>query len=117
MSTIQKLRSLELYLAAHPDCEENSECADRLSDVQELLNELPYIEADLKKENEEMKSMLEEIKSKYLDKIESAKDLKQKGTGAFSSVPSNSDIERLDVRIYERKTFVTEIEELLNKVK
>ena len=41
MNTIQKLRSLELYLATHPDCEENSECADRLSDVQELLKEIP----------------------------------------------------------------------------
>ena len=35
MSTTKtKLRSLELYLSTHPDNEVNSECADRLSDVE-----------------------------------------------------------------------------------
>lgn len=35
-SMLSKLKSLELYLSAHPDNEEHSECADRLEDVQEI---------------------------------------------------------------------------------
>lgn len=36
MELIKKLKSLELYLSAHPDNEEHSECRDRLEDVIEL---------------------------------------------------------------------------------
>ena len=61
MNKIQKLRSLELYLAAHPDCEENSECADRLSDVQELLRELPDHTAKLKADKAELLEALENL--------------------------------------------------------
>ena len=61
MNTIQKLRSLELYLAAHPDCEENSECADRLSDVQELLRELPDRTAQLQADKAELLKASEKI--------------------------------------------------------
>ena len=61
MNKIQKLRSLELYLAAHPDCEENSECADRLSDVQELLRELPDPTAQLQADKAELLEALEKI--------------------------------------------------------
>ena len=67
MNTIQKLRSLELYLAAHPYCEENSECADRLSDVQELLKEIPDPTAQLqadKAELLELRSTIEEFRDK-----------------------------------------------------
>lgn len=34
---IQKLKSLLLYLKAHPDNEEYSECADRISDLEEII--------------------------------------------------------------------------------
>lgn len=37
---LTKLRSLELYLSAHPDNEPGSELADRLSDTQEIIEEL-----------------------------------------------------------------------------
>ena len=37
---LTKLRSLELYLSAHPDNEPGSEAADRLSDAQEIIEEL-----------------------------------------------------------------------------
>lgn len=37
---LTKLRSLELYLSAHPDNEPGSETADRLSDTQEIIEEL-----------------------------------------------------------------------------
>lgn len=41
MNTIkQKLRSIELCLLAHPDNEENSEFADRISDVVEIQKEV-----------------------------------------------------------------------------
>ena len=33
----RKLKSLLLYLEAHPDNEENSECADRIEELKELL--------------------------------------------------------------------------------
>lgn len=66
MSTTKtKLRSLELYLSAHPDNEENSECADRLSDVEELLQEIPDNESALIKRNEELEAMLEKCKSLF----------------------------------------------------
>ena len=58
-TTKQKLRSLELYLSAHPDNEENSECSDRLSDVQELLEN----ETQLQKDKEEiLKSLSDSLK-------------------------------------------------------
>lgn len=65
MNKIQKLRSLELYLAAHPDCEENSECADRLSDVQELLRELPDTTAQLKADKAELLELMAEMKESF----------------------------------------------------
>lgn len=41
MNTIkQKLHSIELCLSAHPDNEENSEFADRISDVEEIQKEV-----------------------------------------------------------------------------
>ena len=65
MNTIQKLRSLELYLATHPDCEENSECADRLSDVQELLKEIPYPTTQLKADKAELLELMTEMKESF----------------------------------------------------
>lgn len=44
---LEKIQSLRLYLEAHPDNEENSECADRLEDVIELEKYLKN-EIDLK---------------------------------------------------------------------
>jgi hypothetical protein len=38
---LQKLRSIELCLTAHPDNEPDSEFADRISDLQELQSEIP----------------------------------------------------------------------------
>ena len=35
---LQKLRSLELCLTAHPDCIKGSEFEDRVLDIQELRN-------------------------------------------------------------------------------
>lgn len=64
METLQKLRSLELYLAAHPDCEINSECADRLSDVQELLKEFtdnPHKTQKLEADKAELLEMCETL--------------------------------------------------------
>lgn len=59
METIKKLKSLKLYLSAHPDNEENSECADRLSDIQELLEN----ETQLQKDKEEiLKSLSDSLK-------------------------------------------------------
>ena len=41
MNTIkQKLRSIELCLSAHPDNEENSEFADRISDIEDIQKEV-----------------------------------------------------------------------------
>lgn len=37
---LRKVRSLELYLSAHPDNEPGSETADKLSDAQEILEDL-----------------------------------------------------------------------------
>jgi hypothetical protein len=37
---LSKLRSVELCLSAHPDNEEHSEFADRISDLQELQKEI-----------------------------------------------------------------------------
>lgn len=37
---LSKLRSVELCLSAHPDNEENSEFADRISDLEELQKEV-----------------------------------------------------------------------------
>jgi len=37
---LSKLRSVELCLSAHPDNEEHSEFADRISDLQELQKEV-----------------------------------------------------------------------------
>ena len=56
-----KLRRLELYLSTHPDCEENSECADRLSDVQELLKEIPDLTTQLTSDKAELLEALENI--------------------------------------------------------
>ena len=62
MSTTKtKLRSLELYLSTHPDNEVNSECADRLSDVEELINN----ESALIKRNEELEEYLKELKDRF----------------------------------------------------
>lgn len=36
----QKLRSIELCLSAHPDNEEHSEFADRISDLKEIQKEV-----------------------------------------------------------------------------
>ena len=66
MNTIQKLRSIELYLATHPDCEENSECADRLSDVQELLKEIPDTTAQLQADKSELLEALEKAQNELL---------------------------------------------------
>ena len=61
METLQKLRSLELYLSAHPDCEINSECADRLSDVQELLKEIPDNSYQIEKLEADKAELLEAL--------------------------------------------------------
>lgn len=37
---LQKIKSIKLCLMAHPDNEENSEFADRISDLEEIENEL-----------------------------------------------------------------------------
>ena len=43
METIkQKLRAIELCLSAHPDNEEHSEFADRISDLQELPKDIEF---------------------------------------------------------------------------
>lgn len=65
MNTIQKLRSLELYLAAHPYCEENSECADRLSDVQELLKEIPDTTTQIQADKAELLELMTEMKESF----------------------------------------------------
>ena len=59
-------------------------------------------------------SFIQRLIDKYEDKIKSAENLKHKGTGHFSDVPTQSDKERLDVRIYERKTFIKDLKALLN---
>lgn len=48
------LRSLELYLSAHPDNEEHSECADRIADVKQIQKEIQFLLA----ENEQLKELL-----------------------------------------------------------
>lgn len=58
------------------------------------------------------KDKIEALINKYEDKIKSAEFLKHKGTGAFSESPTKSEIERLDVRIYEREIFVEDLKEL-----
>ena len=63
METLQKLRSLELYLSAHPDCEINSECADRLSDVQELLKEIPDNSYQIEKLEADKAELLEALET------------------------------------------------------
>ena len=59
-------------------------------------------------------SFIQQLINKYEDKIKSAENLKYKGSGSFSDVPTQSDRERLDVRIYERKTFIKDLKALLN---
>lgn len=59
-------------------------------------------------------SFIQQLIDKYEGKIKSAENLKYKGTGQFSDVPTQNDIERLDVRIYERKTFIKDLKALLN---
>lgn len=39
---LKKICSIELCLSAHPDNEEDSEFADRISDLQELPNEIRF---------------------------------------------------------------------------
>lgn len=59
-------------------------------------------------------SFIQQLIDKYEDKIKSAENLKHKGTGQFSDAPTQSDNDRLDVRIYERKTFIKDLKALLN---
>ena len=59
-------------------------------------------------------SFIQQLIDKYEDKIKSAENLKHKGTGSFSEVPDIDTIVRLDVRIYERKTFIKDLKALLN---
>jgi hypothetical protein len=44
---MKKLKSVELYLLAHPDNEEDSECADRISDLQDVQKEILALIATL----------------------------------------------------------------------
>ena len=37
---VSKLRSIKLYLTAHPDNEPNSEFADRIDSLREIIDEL-----------------------------------------------------------------------------
>jgi len=59
-------------------------------------------------------SFIQQLIDKYEDKIKSAENLKYKGTGQFSDVPTKADRDRLDLRIYERRTFIEDLKLLLN---
>lgn len=61
-----------------------------------------------------MEKTIKDLIEKYEDKIRSAESLKRKGTGAWSDAPDGHTIERLNVRIYERKTFIEDLKNLLN---
>ena len=78
-TTKQKLRSLELYLSAHPDNEENSECAKKaivlfykmLENNDECTSTEMMVEFSKQennaviKRNEELEAMLEKCKSLF----------------------------------------------------
>ena len=59
-------------------------------------------------------SFIQELILKYEEKVESAKHLKEQGKSFSwneSTIPSK---ERLDLRIYERNTFIKDLKSLLN---
>lgn len=58
------------------------------------------------------KDKIEALIAKYEDKIKSAEFLKRNGTWPFSESPSKAELERLNVRIYERGTFIEDLKEL-----
>lgn len=59
MSTLlEKIKSLKLCLMAHPDNEEYSEFADRISDLEEIENELS-------KDTETQQSCITSVKSRF----------------------------------------------------
>lgn len=60
---------------------------------------------------------IQKLIEKYEGKINSAENLKHKGTGYYADVPTKEEKERLDVRIYERKTFVEDLKEILKNNK
>ena len=60
-------------------------------------------------------SFIQELILKYEEKVESAKHLKEQGKSFSwneSTIPSK---ERLDLRIYERNTFIKDLKSLLNE--
>lgn len=62
-----------------------------------------------------MEEQIQDLIKKYEDAIQSAKNLQIKGTGAFSDAPTHEDIKRLNVRIYERNSFVNDLKALLQQ--
>lgn len=63
---ISKINSIELFLSAHPDCEENSECADRLEDAKDLKLTLDKIFEAVKHPKASVSERMEMVK-KILD--------------------------------------------------
>lgn len=82
----------------------------KTGEVRKFLNE--YTETLLKKYDNS--SFIQKLIEKYENKVKAAENLKHKGTGSFSDVPTQSEKDRLDVRIYERKSFIEDLRSLLD---
>lgn len=63
-------------------------------------------------EAESSKLAINKLIEQFEDKIKSAEHLK-KPSGTWGDTTTSADIERLNVRIYERKTFVDALKSLL----
>lgn len=64
--------------------------------------------------NNNLELIIQNLIKKYEDKIKSVENLKTNGS-KFDPI-TKSDIERLDVRIYERKTFIEDLKLLLKEI-
>lgn len=83
-----------------------------------LEDVIDYLEKQVINKSDNIRSVINssivDLIKKYEGNIKSAKMLKKKGTGEFSSVPTNADIKRLDLRIYERQSFIDDLKLLMD---
>lgn len=79
MKTLQKLNSIRLCLMAHPDNEPNSEFADRISDLDEVINAIKTISNSLEVANTEG----------VLQGLRICKELWSKGTISHETIREN----------------------------
>jgi hypothetical protein len=85
MSTLlEKIKSLKLCLMAHPDNEEYSEFADRISDLEEIENELS-------KDTETQQSCITSVKSRFFAQYW-GQDVCQKKGGSYLKLKPLSKI-------------------------